>query len=73
MLSYVRSTGSGRAVVVAMNFTAMPQTLTIHLAGSGVTGATVKTLAADDASLKSITRLKDITLPPYTSWVASVE
>ena len=73
VLSYVRSTGSGRAVVVAMNFTAMPQTLTIHLAGSGVTGATVKTLAADDASLKSITRLKDITLPPYTSWVASVE
>jgi alpha-glucosidase len=73
VLSYVRSTGSGLAVVVAMNFTATPQTLTIHLAGSGVAGATVKTLAADDASLKSITTLKEITLPPYTSWVASVE
>ena len=73
VLSYVRSTGSGPAVVVAMNFTATPQTLTIHLAGSGVAGTTVKTLAADDASLQSITTLKDITLPPYTSWVASVE
>jgi alpha-glucosidase len=73
VLSYVRSTGSGRAVVVAMNFTATPQTLTIHLAGSGVAGTTVKTLATDDPSLKSITSLKDITLPPYTSWVATIE
>ena len=73
VLSFVRSTGSGAAVVVAMNFTATPETITIDLSGSGVAAGTVKTLAADDASLKSITTLKDITLPPYTSWVASVE
>jgi alpha-glucosidase len=73
VLSYIRSTGSGPAVVVAMNFTATPETITLDLAGSGVTGTTVKTLAADDASLQSITSLKDVTLPPYASWVASVQ
>jgi len=73
VLSYVRSTGKGPAVVVAMNFTAAPRTITLNLAGSGVTGSTVKTLAADDASLKSITTLQHITLPPFASWVASVQ
>ncbi len=72
VLSYVRSTGTGPAVVVAMNFTAEPKTISLDLAGTGVTGSTVKTLAADDASLKSVHSLKNITLPPYASWVASV-
>ncbi len=51
VLSYVRSTGSGPAVVVAMNFTAAPKIITLNLAGSGVTGTKVKTLAASDPSL----------------------
>ena len=73
VLSYVRSTGSGPAVVVAMNCTAEPKTITIDLSGSGVTGTIVKTLAADDASLKSTSTLTNITLPAYASWVASVQ
>jgi alpha-glucosidase len=73
VLSYVRSTGSGPAVVVAMNFTAEPKTISLDLAAAGITGATVKTLAADDASLEAVTTLKNITLPPFTSWVASVQ
>jgi alpha-glucosidase len=73
VLSYVRSTGSGPAVVVAMNFTAAPKTITLNLAGSGVTGTTVKTLAASDATLTSISTLNSITLPPYASWIASVQ
>ena len=73
VLSYVRSTGSGPAVVVAMNFTAAPKTVSLDLAGTGVSGSTVKTLAADDASLKSVQSLKNIMLPPYASWVGSVQ
>lgn len=73
VLSYVRSTGSGAAVVVAMNFTAEPKTVSLDLSGTGVTGSIVKTLAADDPSLKSVKSLKSITLPPYASWVASVQ
>jgi alpha-glucosidase len=72
VLSYVRSTGSGSAVVVAMNFTATPKTISLDLSRSGISGTVVKTLAADDASLQSITTLKNVTLPPFTSWVASV-
>lgn len=73
VLSYVRSTGSGPAVVVAINFTAAPKTITLNLADSGVHGSTVKTLAADDPSLKSTTTLRNVTLPPFASWVASVQ
>lgn len=72
VLSYVRSTGTGAAVVVAMNFTGEPRTVSLDLAGSGVTGSTVKTLLTDDPTLKATTTLKNITLPPYASWVASV-
>jgi alpha-glucosidase len=73
VLSYVRSTGSGPAVVVAMNFTAQPKTISLDLAGTGINGSTIKTIATDDPSLKSVTSLKNITLPAYASWVASVQ
>jgi alpha-glucosidase len=73
VLSYVRSTGSGPAVVVAMNFTGEPKTVSLDLSATGVSGSTVKTLATDDASLKSVHSLRSITLPPYASWVASVQ
>ena len=73
VLSYVRSTGTGPAVVTAMNFTAEPKTISLDLSGAGVSGTSVKTLVADDASLLSISTLKNITLPPYASWVASVQ
>lgn len=73
VLSYVRSTGSGPAVVVAMNFTAQPKTISLDLSGTGIAGSTVKTLAADDASLQSVHSLKNIALPPYASWIASVQ
>jgi len=73
VLSYIRSTGTGQAVVVAMNFTGETKTISLDLAGTGITGSTIKTLAADDTSLKSVHALKNITLPPYASWVASVQ
>jgi alpha-glucosidase len=72
VLSYVRSSGSGPAVVVAMNFTAAPKTITLNLTGSGVTGTMVKTLAASDLALISPSTLSNITLPPYALSVASV-
>jgi alpha-glucosidase len=73
VLSYVRSTDKGPAVVVAMNFTAEPKTISLDLSGTGVTGSTVRTLATDDVSLKSVNSLKNVTLPAFASWIASVE
>jgi alpha-glucosidase len=73
VLSWVRSTGSGPAVVVAMNFSAEAKTISLDLANAGVTGTTVKTLAADDTSLNSTITLKNVLLPPFASWIASVQ
>ena len=74
VLSYVRKGSAGSpSVVVALNFTAQPQTISLNLAGTGVTGNNVKTLLTDDASLQSTTSLTGITLPPFASWIASVQ
>jgi alpha-glucosidase len=72
VLSYVRTTGSGPAVVIAMNFTAESRTITLDLSAAGVTGTTVTTLATDAPSLESTQTLTSITLPPFASWIASV-
>jgi alpha-glucosidase len=73
VLSYVRTTGTGPSVVVAMNFTSSPKTISLDLSAAGVKGTTIKTLATDDPILKSTTTLTNITLPPYASWIASVQ
>ena len=73
VLSYVRSTGSGAAIVVAMNCTAEAKTISLDVSGAGVAGKKVKTLATDASALKSTSSLQSVTLPPFASWVASVE
>jgi alpha-glucosidase len=74
VLSYVRSTGAGQpAVVVAMNFTAEPRTISLDLKGTEATGKRVRTLLTDAPSLEGTTSLEQITLPPFASWIASVE
>jgi alpha-glucosidase len=74
VLSYLRKGPAGAAsVVVSLNFTAQPQTVSLDLAGAGVTANNVKTLMTDDSSLQSATSLTHIVLPPFASWVASVQ
>ncbi|HWZ52239.1 MAG TPA: alpha-glucosidase [Granulicella sp.] len=74
VLSYIRTTGPGQpAVVVALNFTAEPKTISLDLGGTGVAGKQVKTLLTDAPSLASTTSLQNITLPPFACWIASVQ
>jgi alpha-glucosidase len=74
VLSYLRSTGKGEpAVVVALNFTAEPRTISLDLSSTSAAGKTVKTLITDNPSLMSTTTLTNITLPPFTTWVAEVK
>jgi len=74
VLSYLRKGPVGSpSVIVSLNFTAQPQTVSLNLAGTGVTGNNVKTLITDDPSLQSTTGLNGIVLPPFASWVASVQ
>ena len=67
VLAYARSAGDQR-VVVAMNFAAQPRTISLDLQSSKVT-----TLLTDAPALRTTTSLKSITLPPFASWVASVQ
>ena len=67
VLSYERKTASGAVVVVAMNFTGQPETVSLDVPG------TVKTLATDDPALQSATSLQNATLAPYASWIVSVQ
>jgi alpha-glucosidase len=66
VLSYMRGSGKG-AVVVAMNFTGEPETVSLPVAGG------VVTLATDAVELKGVTSTTKVTLPAYASWVAVVQ
>jgi alpha-glucosidase len=73
VLSYVRKGMDGRpSIIVALNFTAEPQTVSLDPSAAGVKGKTVTTLLTDAPSLKQSGSLQKITLPPYASWVGSV-
>ncbi len=74
VLSYLRKGPAGSpSIVVSLNFTAQPQTVSLDLAGTGITGSTIKTLMTDAPSLQSTKSLTQIILPPFASWVASVQ
>jgi len=74
VLSYVREgVGGSPAVVVALNFTGEQQTVSLDPGKAGVTGKTVSTLMTDAPSLADTTSLDNLTLPPYGSWVGSVQ
>lgn len=73
VLSYVRKGVAGRpAVLVALNFTNQPQTVTLDAKAAGVAGSAVSTLLTDAPSLQSASSTT-ITLPPYASWIGSIK
>lgn len=74
VLSYVRVGPSGKpSVLVSLNMTAEPQTISLDLSQAGISGSNAKTLLTDDSSLQSTSSVKNVTLPPFTSWIASVQ
>ena len=72
VLSYLRLTRNGQAVLVALNFTAQPQTLNIDLTSRGVKGKRAKTLLASFSGAETAD-LEHLTLPPFGSYVGQVE
>jgi alpha-glucosidase len=74
VLSYLREgVGGSPSIVVAINFTSEPQTVSLNPETAGVSGKTVSTLLTDAPSLKATSSLEKMTLPPYASWVGSVK
>jgi len=74
VLSYVRTPPKGsKPVLVAINMSAQPQTVSLDVRAFGGTGTGAKTLAATEASLRGVTSVEKVTLPAYSAWVAEVE
>jgi alpha-glucosidase len=73
VLTYVRKGATGKGdVVIAVNFTAQPQKVSVDVAGAGVKGTKISTLAANDAGLMKTSDLKAMTLPAYGALVVEV-
>jgi alpha-glucosidase len=74
VLCYLRPAPPGSAsAIIAVNLSAEPQTISLDLSNTGITSTKVQTLAATDPSLQGLTTLQSMTLPPFASWIASVQ
>ena len=74
VLAWVRTPPEGsKPVVVAMNMSAQPKTVSLDLSAAKLKGASGRTLAGSDPALHGVLSLRSVTLPPYSAWVASVE
>jgi alpha-glucosidase len=74
VLSYLRKGPAGQeSVLVALNFTAQPQTISFDLAANGVAGHSVQTVLTNDPALKATSSLTNISLAPFATWIGSVK
>ncbi len=74
VFSFVRLGVAGHpAIVVSLNCTAEPQTVTLDTKSAGVSGSAVSTVLTDAPSLANTTSLNGIVLPPFSSWIGSVK
>jgi len=72
VLSYARVDADGEAIVVALNMSAQPQTISLGLAASGVAGSRLTTLLASPAPIAGGAADRAMTLAPFAAWVASL-
>ena len=73
VLSFLRpASGKGKPVVVMMNFTATPQTVSIHLADAGIRSGKPHTLLASPGTQVPM-NFQSVALPPYGVVLASVD
>ena len=63
VVAWVRTPPAGGSpVVIAVNMSAQPRTITVDLTGTGIKATTAQTLAASDPSLRSVSTLKSVAL-----------
>jgi alpha-glucosidase len=72
VLSYLRKTNDGKAVLVTLNFTAAPQTVSLDFQPQGVQGKHVKTLLAS-FSTGQTADTGHIALPAYGAYIGQIE
>ena len=72
VLSWLRKTPDGQAVVVACNFTANPQKIGFDLSGQGIASKHAKTLMKTPGAADPVS-LDDVELPPFGVYIGQVE
>jgi alpha-glucosidase len=74
VLSWLRQAGPGKSVVVSVNFTADPQTVSLTLPSTSATnaGSQLKTLLKTPG-VQDPTSLKSIQLPPYGVYIGELQ
>src|SRR6185437_14810451 len=81
VLTYLRVTSEGRAVLVSLNMSAQSQTVTpdlqrvTDLEGKAIKirGSHLKTLMSSPGTLANVDLHAPVRLPPFAAWVAEVE
>lgn len=73
VLSYLRKNpGQGPSVLVAMNFTAQPHTISYNLQSQGIHGSSATALL-EDGGMKKTIDLAHVTLPPFAVFIGNVQ
>ena len=72
VLTYARVSADGAIMVVSLNMSATPQTITVNLAAAGLAGASLATLLSSPGVIADADCDAAISLPPYAAWVAAV-
>ncbi|HTV83558.1 MAG TPA: DUF3459 domain-containing protein [Acidobacteriaceae bacterium] len=72
VLSWLRRSSTGEAVVVACNFTAQPETLRFDLNQEGVTGLRLRTLLITPGAPRPVS-VRSVPLGPYGVYIGQVE
>jgi len=71
VLSYARVAKDGQAILVALNTSAAPQSISLDVKSAGVRQFTLSTLMMSPASMERPASASAITLPPYGAWVVA--
>jgi len=71
VLAYLR--GGADGIVVAMNCSAVARTVTLRLPGAGAAPVPVETLLTNAPGLRDARSLRQLTLPPYATWIARLQ
>jgi alpha-glucosidase len=72
VLTYARVAPGGETLLVSLNMSGQPQTISLKLAASGVHGTQLKTLLASPQPPATVSADRPITLAPFAAWIAAV-
>ena len=72
VLSFARVATNGTTVVVALNMSAEPHTISLGLGAAGLSGSQLTTLLASPDPINASAADRAVTLAPFAAWVAAL-